>query len=65
MAVTLPLMMPPSLQMDKMFVPVLLELRLLVREDDGAFLVFELLDEHVNLVADLSRTSGPKIHCRG
>src|SRR5450631_55076 len=33
-------------------VPVLLELRLLVRENDGAFLVFELLDEHVNLVAD-------------
>ena len=34
-------------------VPILFELRLLVREDDGAFLVFELLDEHVNLVADL------------
>ena len=33
--------------------PVLLELRLLVREDDGAFLVFELLDEDINLVADL------------
>jgi len=34
-------------------VPVFLELRLLVREDDGAFLVFELLDEHVNFRADL------------
>ena len=34
-------------------VPVLLELRLLVREDDRAFLVFELLDEDINFVADL------------
>src|SRR5712671_1275684 len=33
-------------------VPVLFELRLLVREDDGAFLVFELLDEDINQVAD-------------
>ncbi len=34
-------------------VPILLELRLLVREDDRALLVFKLLDEHINLVADL------------
>ncbi len=33
--------------------PIFLELRLFVREDDGAFLVFELLDEHVNFRADL------------
>jgi hypothetical protein len=46
------------------FVPVLLELGLFVREDDGAFLVFELLDEHINLVADLDGL-GPKIHWRG
>ena len=32
-------------------VPVLFELGLLVRQDDHAFLVFELLDEHINLVA--------------
>ena len=33
-------------------IPVLFELRLLVREDDGAFLVFELLNQHVDLLAD-------------
>ena len=33
--------------------PVLLELRLFVREDDGAFLVFEFLDQHVNFGAEL------------
>ena len=33
--------------------PVLFELRFLLREDDHALLVFELLDEDVNLVADL------------
>ncbi len=34
-------------------VPVFLEFRLLVGENDGAFLVFELLDEDVNDVANL------------
>src|ERR1039457_2390338 len=33
--------------------PVFLELCFFVREDNGAFLVFELLDEHVNFAADL------------
>jgi hypothetical protein len=45
-------MVPPSLQIVRMRVPVPLELRLLVREDDGAFLVFELLDQDINFVAD-------------
>ena len=45
--------------------PVLLELRLLVREDDRAFLVFELLDEDINFVADLDGLDVYQIRCRG
>ena len=52
-ALTLPLTLPPSLQIGQDAVPVLLELGLLVGEDDVAFLVLELLDQHVDLVADL------------
>ena len=43
-------------------VPVLLELGLLVREDDHAFLVFELLDQHIDFVADLDGRRCPQIH---
>ena len=46
-------------------VPVLLELRLLVREDDRAFLVFEFLDQHINLVADLDGLDVHKFDARG
>src|SRR5208337_2993257 len=35
--------------------PVLFEFGLLLGEDDHALLVFELLDQNVNLVADLNR----------
>ena len=46
-------MVPPSLQMVRMRSQFCLELGLLLGEDDHAFLVFELLDEDINLVADL------------
>ena len=35
--------------------PVFLELGLLARENDHAFFIFELLDEHIDLIADLDR----------
>ncbi len=53
MALTLPVMVPPSLQMVRMRSQFCLELGLFLGEDDHAFLVFELFDQDVNLVADL------------
>ncbi len=52
MAVTLPLMMPPSLQMDKMLSQFFLNSAFSWERTTVPFLVFELLDEHVNLIAD-------------
>ena len=45
-------------------VPVLFELRFFVGEDDGAFLVFELLDEDIDFIADFEAW-GPEIPRRG
>ena len=51
-ALTLPLMVPPSLQMVRMLVPVLLELGFFLGEDDHAFFVFEFFDQDIDFIAD-------------
>ena len=53
MDLTLPAITPPSLQMVRILSQFFLNSAFSVREDDHAVLVFEFLDEDINLVADL------------
>ena len=51
-ALTLPAMVPPSLQMVRILLPVLFKFGLFLGEDDHALLVLELFDQDVNFIAD-------------
>ena len=51
-ALTLPLMMPPSLQIVRILSQFFLELRLFLGEDDHALVVFEFFDQDFDFVAD-------------